>query len=175
MKARLLAVLLVISLGINIGFLLHWLRPRLFPARAAAMSSGWHSGPMKRHLNLDAAQSRRMESERRQVLAQARPLQEELQQKRRELFMLLKGKDVAPADLDPILNEIARLQAALEKLFILHSLKVRSQFSPAQRLKYEGFLEQGLCPGMMSEKGCAPSEPGGGMKGIGCAEAGETE
>ncbi len=172
MKNRLLAVLIVISLGVNIGFLLHWLRPRLLPGKAAAMSSGWHSGPMKRHLNLDAAQSRRMESERRQVLAQARPLQEELRQKRRELFVLLKGKDISAADLDPILNEIARLQAAMEKLFILHSLKVRSLFSPAQRLKYEGFLEQGLCPGMMSDQACAPARAGQGMKGAGCREAG---
>jgi len=172
MKARLLAVLLVISLGINIGFLLHWLRPRFFPARAAAMSSGWHSGPMKRHLNLDSGQSRRMEGERRQVLAQARPLQEELRQKRRELLVLLKGKDVGAADLDPILNEIARLQAALEKMFILHSLKVRRLFSPAQRLKYEGFLEQGLCPGMMSDEACAPAKTGRGMSGSGCGAAG---
>jgi hypothetical protein len=172
MKNRLLAVLIVISLGVNIGFLLHWLRPRLFPARAAAISSGWHSGPMKRHLNLDAGQSRRMERERRQVLAQARPLQEELRQKRRELFVLLKGKDVGAADLDPILNEISRLQAAMEKLFILHSLKVRSLFSPAQRLKYEGFLEQGLCPGMMSGEACAPAKAGQGMKRAGCREAG---
>ena len=50
---------------------------------------------MKRHLGLSSEQARRMESERRQVLAQARPLQEELRQKRRELFVLLKGKDVA--------------------------------------------------------------------------------
>jgi len=171
-KTRLLAVLLVISLGINIGFLLHWLRPRLFPARAAVMSSGWHSGPMKRHLNLDSGQSRRMEGERRQVLAQARPLQEELRQKRRELFVLLKGGDVGAADLDPILNEIARLQAALEKMFILHSLKVRSLFSPAQRLKYEGFLEQGLCPGMMSGEACAPDKTHRGMSDSGCGAAG---
>ncbi len=116
MRGRVLAVLLVISLGINIGFLLHWLWPRLVAEKTVAMSSGWHSGPIKRHLNLDARQSRHMESERRQVLAQARPLQEELQQKRRELFVLLKGKDVDAADLDPILNEIARLQAALEKI-----------------------------------------------------------
>lgn len=95
-----------------------------------------------------------MESERRQVLAQARPLQEELRQKRRELFVLLKGKDVGAADLDPILNEISRLQAAMEKLFILHSLKVRRVFSPTQLRKYEGFLEQGLCPGMLAEAPC---------------------
>jgi hypothetical protein len=172
MKGRLLAVLLVISLGINIGFLLHWLRPRLFPARMAAMSSGWHSAPMKRHLNLDAGQSRRLESERRQVLAQARPLQEKLRQKRRELFLLLKGSEVGAAELDPVLNEIARLQAALEKMFILHSLQVRSLFSPAQRRKYERFLEQGLCPGMMSDEACAPAKTDRGMSGGGCGAAG---
>ena len=42
-------------------------------------------------------------------------------------------------------------------MFILHSLKVRGVFSPAQLRKYEGYLERGLCPGMMSE---APARRG---------------
>ena len=171
MKNRIWVVLLVISLGVNIGFLLHWLWPRLAPARAAGVSVGWHSGPMKRHLGLDSGQSRRMEGERRQVLAQARPLQDELRQKRRELLVLLKGKEVREADLDPLLGEIARLQAAIEKLFIMHSLKVQSAFSPAQRRKYEDFLERGLCPGMMPGQDCASPA---GLKRGDCGSRDET-
>ena len=176
MKSRVLAVLLVISLGVNVGFLLHWLRPRLAPGRAAGISSGWHSGPMKQHLGLNSDQARRLENERRQVLAQAKPLQEALRQKRRELFLLLKGKDVRDSDLDATLNEIVRLQAAIEKLFILHSLKLRNVFSPAQLRKYEGFLEQGLCPGMMSGEACAPRQgTGGGRNRKSCGNGGETK
>ena len=93
MKNRLLIVLLVASLGVNIGFLLHWFWPKIVPAAAAGAPSGWHSGPMKRHLGLSSEQARRMENERRQVLARAKPLQDALRLKRRELFVLLKGKD----------------------------------------------------------------------------------
>ncbi len=174
MKNRIWVVLLVISLGINVGFLLHWLWPRLAPAPAAGISAGWHSGPMKRHLGLDSGQSRQLEGERRQVLVQARPLQDALRQKRRELLVLLKGKDARAADLDPLLGEIARLQAAIEKLFIMHSLKMRSVFSPVQLRKYEGFLERGLCPGMMPGQDCvSPAGTGGGLKRGGCESADE--
>ncbi|MCX6557434.1 MAG: hypothetical protein NTW95_08420 [Candidatus Aminicenantes bacterium] len=125
MKKRIWIVLLVVSLGINIGFLLHWFWPKnvsgYSPGKGQAQF-GWHAGPMRRGLGLDSNQARLMENERRQVLAQAQPLQEQLRLKRRELFLLLKSKAVTGAELDIALNEISRLQTAIEKFFILHSL-----------------------------------------------------
>jgi hypothetical protein len=161
-KNRVWIVLLVISLGVNIGFLLHWFWPKLASRHSAASGqsqSGWHASPMRRGLGLSAEQARRMENERRQVLTQAQPLQDELRLKRRELFLLLKNKVVTDAELDGALSEISKLQAAVEKIFIRHSLKVKDFFTPLQLQKYDGFFEQGLCPGMMSEKDC----PSGGM------------
>ena len=176
MKNRIWIILLVVSLGVNIGFLLHWAWPRIAAGRTAAAFSGWHAGPMRQHLGLSSDQARRMESDRRQVLAQAKPLQDALRQKRRELFMLLKKPDVAAADLDAVLGEISRLQTGLEKMFILHSLKARSVFSPAQLRKYEDYLERGLCPGMLSASPCPPGKMGGrGMDGAGCGSAAETK
>lgn len=176
MRSRIWIVLLVVSLGVNIGFLLHWAWPRIAAGRAASGFSGWHAGPMKRHLGLSSEQARRMESERRRVLAQARPLQDALRQKRRELFMLLKQQDVAAADLDAVLGEISRLQAGIEKMFILHSLKARSIFSPAQLRKYENYLERGLCPGMLAASPCPPGKMGGrGMNRSGCGNGAETK
>lgn len=157
MKNKAWIVLLLVSLGVNAGLLLHWAWPRIVPGHAAGRGRsqfGWHAGPMQQHLGLSSDQSRRMENERRQVLAQALPLQVELRQKRRELFLLLKGKAVTDAELDVALSGISRLQAAIEKMFIVHSLKVKGFFTPAQLRKYEGFFEQGLCPGMGTEAPC---------------------
>jgi Spy/CpxP family protein refolding chaperone len=169
MKSRSLILLLVISLGVNIGFLLHWAWPKIAPGSAGGAHSGWHTGPMKRHLGLSSEQARRMEGERRQVLDQAKPLQDKLRQKRRELFVLLKGKEVRDSELDTALNEIARLQAALEKIWVLHSLKARSALSPDQQRKYEGCLERGLCPGMLAgASGTHGRMNGHAMKRSGC-------
>jgi len=110
---------------------------------------------------LSGQQARHMESERRRVVAQARPLQDELRRKRRELFVLLKNKTVSDAELDPILSDISRLQASIEKIFIRHSLQVRGYFSPAQMHKFEGYLERGLCPNMASEAACPPGKISG--------------
>jgi len=163
MKNRVWIVLLVISLGINIGFLLHraWPKTRRSNAAADCGAPGWHASPMKQGLGLNSAQTRLMEKERRQVLAQAKPLQDELRRKRRELFLLLKGREIRDPDLDLALNEISRLQAAIEKMFILHSLKVKGFFSPVQLQKYESFFEQGLCPGMAPAASCPPGEMSG--------------
>jgi hypothetical protein len=164
------------SLGVNIGFILHWAWPKITTQGTVGASSGWHAGPMKQRLGLTSAQARHLESERRKVLAQTRPLQDALRQKRRELLLLLKNKnqDVDDSGLDATLAEIARLQAAIEKAFILHSLKVRGFFSPGQLRKYEGFLEQGLCPAMMSAADCLPGKMGGRrMDGAGCGRAAE--
>ena len=168
MKKRIWIILLVVSLGINLGFLLHWLWPKIVQGKTAGAASapfGWHASPMRHGLGLSGKQARQMEAERRQVLAQARPLQDELRRKRRELFVLLKSKTVTDAELDIILSEISRLQTAIEKLFILHSLKVKGFFTPAQLQKYEGFFEQGLCPGIVPEVSCQPGKMSGSGPG----------
>jgi len=160
MKNRLLILVLVISLGVNIGFLLRcfWPHCPLMKKSAAAALSGWHASSLRHDLGLSAKQTQLMETERRNVKVQVQPLQDELRQKRRELFILLKNKTVPAAELDLILNEIARLQAGIERIYILHTLKVKGYFSPQQLQKYDGFFEQGLCPGMMSEKACPPGQ-----------------
>lgn len=158
MKNRVWIVLLVISLGVNIGFLSHWLWPRNGHGRTA----GWHVSPLKHGLGLSSEQAQQLEKERQQVVAQAQPLQDELRGKRRELFVLLKKQTVSNAELDPILGEISRLQTAIEKMFILHSLKVRGYFSPDQMHKFENYLEQGLCPGVMAGTFCPPGQMAGG-------------
>lgn len=160
MKKRLLILVLVISMGVNIGFLLRcfWPQCPLAKKSTATAPSGWHTSSLRHGLGLSAEQARLMEALRRNVMVQAQPLQDSLRQKRRELFALLKSKTVPAVELDAILNEIARLQAGIEKIYILHTLKVKGYFSPQQLQKYDGFFEQGLCPGMLSEKACPPGK-----------------
>jgi hypothetical protein len=169
-KNRIWIVLLVVSLGVNIGLLLHGFWPRGLGGHAlqdGRSQSGWHASSMKSGLGLNAEQARLMEEERLRVMAQAQPLQDELRLKRRELFLLLKSKTVTDAGLDAALGDISRLQTAIEKIFILHSLKVKGFFNPEQLRKYDLYFEQGLCPGMMSAKACPP----GKMAGHGQADA----
>jgi len=163
-KRGLLAFLLVVSLGVNIGFLLHWFWPKntAGPARAVENArSGWHISSARRGLGLDSKQVRLIENERRQVMVQAKPLQEELKLKRRELFLMLKKTPVPEAELDVALSEIARLQTAIEKMFVLHAHHVKGFFTPAQLQKYENYFENGLCPGMMYAENCPPGNTAG--------------
>jgi Spy/CpxP family protein refolding chaperone len=164
-RNRTLVALLVVSLGLNIGFLLH----RFWLGTAAARTTGpacsWRNGPMTRRLGLAPQQAQRLEDERQRVLAQARPLQGALQQKRRELLVLLRRGGIPEAELDPVIGEIARLQAAIEKVFVLHAEKVRGLLTPDQLGKYDGSLERGLCSGAMAGASCAPARGSGQWPG----------
>ena len=164
MKNRLWIVLLVISLGVNIGFLAHRLWPKHMHGEMAGddcLTAGWHASPMRYGLGLSSEQAQQLESERQQVVTQAKPLQDELRRERRELFMLLKKQTVSDAELDPILGEISRLQTGIEKMFILYSLKVRGYFSPEQMHKFEDYFERGLCPGLAPGISCPPGKMSG--------------
>jgi Spy/CpxP family protein refolding chaperone len=168
MKRWLLWLLLAVSLGLNAGLLLHRLLAPRGPQAGSAPLSGWHAGPMRRHLGLDEAQARRLDDWHRQVLAEIRSLQDGLAERRRELFALLKAAPAEPARVDAVIDEIARRQAAIEKVFARHALKVRGALSAEQLRKYEGCLERGLCPGMMAGSRC-PSGAGNGGERPECA------
>lgn len=172
MRRWLLPLLLVVSVGLNAGLLLHWALGARHAGAGIAPSPGWHAGPMRRHLGLDAAQARQLDDLHREVLAEVLPLQEKLADARRELFVLLKEAPAAPARFDAVIDEIARLQAAVEKVFARHSLKVRGALSPAQLRKYEGCLERGLCPAMMAGSRCPSAAAAGGERPA-CAPGGE--
>lgn len=164
MRRWLLPLLLVASVGLNAGLLLHWALGARHAGAAGAPSPGWHAGPMRHHLGLDAAQARQLDDWHREVLAGIRPLQERLAGKRLELFALLKGAPADPARFDAVIDEIARLQAAIEKVFARHSLKVRGALSPEQLRKYEGCLERGLCPASLAGSRCPSAAAAGGER-----------
>ncbi|HOW45350.1 MAG TPA: periplasmic heavy metal sensor [Candidatus Aminicenantes bacterium] len=164
MRRWLLPLLLVASVGLNAGLLLHrFLAPRGLRA-GITPSPGWHAGPMRHHLGLNAAQARQLDDWHREVLAGIRPLQERLAGKRRELVALLKESPADPARFDAVIDEIAGLQAAVEKVFARHSLKVRGALSPEQLRKYEGCLERGLCPATMGGSRCPSAADAGGER-----------
>jgi Spy/CpxP family protein refolding chaperone len=127
---------------------------------------------MRRHLSLDAAQARQLDHWHSEVLAGIRPLQDILAEKRRQLVTQLKATPADPARFDAVIDEIARLQAAIEKAYARHSLKVRGALSGEQRRKYEGCLERGLCPAMMTGAGCPSAADAGGERPA-CAPAGQ--
>lgn len=172
MRRWLLPLLLVVSVGLNAGLLLHRFMGTRHAGAGIAPSPGWHAGPMRRHLGLDAAQARQLDDWHREVLAGIRLLQDRLAGKRLELVALLKEAPADPARFDAVIEEIARLQAAVEKVFARHSLKVRGVLSPAQLRKYEGCLERGLCPATMAGSRC-PAATDAGEKHPACVPGGE--
>lgn len=150
MNSRWLILVLVVSLGMNIGLIL----PRLCAGKAksaAAQSCGWHVSPLRMELGLSESQAQRMENDRKRLLERIGPQRETLRAKRRELLAWLRTPDTPAADLDRLLQDIAALQTGIEKAYIEHSLQIRDLLTPTQLLKYERLMERGLCPAMMGD------------------------
>ena len=152
MRNRLLGLALVVSLGLNIGLL--WQRfggDTEARHRERGVPCGWQSSPLRSLLGLSDRQVEAMERERRQLLAQVAPRQQELRGKRLALLALCQGSTTATPELDRLLQEIAGLQVGIERAFIEHSLRLKVQFTPSQRQKYESLFGRGLCPGMIGK------------------------
>lgn len=152
MRNRLLGLALVVSLGLNIGLL--WQRiggDTGARDRERGVPCGWQSSPLRSLLELSDRQVEAMERERRQLLAQVAPKQQELHSKRLALLALCQGSTTATQELDRLLQEIAGLQVGIERAFIEHSLRLKVQFTPSQRQKYESLFGRGLCPGMIGK------------------------
>jgi Spy/CpxP family protein refolding chaperone len=155
MKVKVLFVLLIISVGLNIGFLIRsgFQKTQTEPlSRFQADNHGWHNSFLCRNLELTPEQVKIMEKYRIEVEEQTFPFREELRRKRLELFEFIKNEKIGEAELGNLLIDISTLQVKIEKEFIYHLLTIKKVFTPDQMKKFDFFLKKGLCKGMLSSR-----------------------
>lgn len=146
MKSKLLMVLLILSLGFNIGFMAtfghHWLMKKEFAN--CPKENSWHKAKVKKMLNLTDEQVQVMEKDRKELQYVINPIREELKNKRTELFNLLDTDNIDKAKLEKLIAEISSLQMAIEKNVIEHSINIRKNLTPEQQKKFKTFLKKGF-------------------------------
>lgn len=149
MKTKIMAAVLVLSLGFNLAVIAtfghHWLESREFgkPHKPGA----WHVKKMQKRLNLTDEQSRFMETNMEDLQKTIDPVRAELEGKRKELFTLLDGDTVDPVKVDKIIGDISLLQMKIEKTVVENSIVVRQHLTPEQRAKFKEFLKKGMRKG----------------------------
>lgn len=143
MKTKILTILLIISLGINVGVIFAFgFRGR----RAPRLRPEFRRERLQRSLDLTDEQNQMFEKYRKELNNQLAPLREKIHQKRRELLALLKADTIEEEKVNAVLAEIANLQAEIEKNVVHHSIKIRKMLTPEQQKKFITVLEQQLFP-----------------------------
>jgi Spy/CpxP family protein refolding chaperone len=167
MKTKAMAVLLILSLGFNIGVIFtfghHWFERGEF--------GRWHHkgsfGENKFHkmLNLTEEQKKLMENDREEMQKVLAPIRKDLENKRAELFALLDSDNVDNSKVDKLINDISLCQMMIEKTVVEHSVNIRKSLTPAQQKEFKAFLKksfQKMPPGrgFMESERPMPKEPG---------------
>jgi len=178
MMRRLLPLLLLGSLGLNVGLLVQLVRRTgsAGPAEEPTASvCGWGNRTLSAHLELNREQTQMLEEGRQLMLQRIEPLRKVLCEKRRELYAVFSSTSPDEQRIDLLVADIARLQGEIERVVIDHALDVRKFFAPGQEARYRDLLGHVLCPGMLDQsvpaenaccgpEGCAQTTPCGQKK-----------
>lgn len=146
MKKKITIIVLILSLGLNLGvfatFGRHWLKRREF--RKGPEESSWLKRKMRKELNLTNSQVALMEQSRKNIGQEIKPIKEELKRKRVELFTLLEANPVDSAKVDKLIDAISLLQARIEKTVVNHIATMKKNLTPEQQQKFKAMMPKGF-------------------------------
>lgn len=146
MKTKIMVILLVLSLAFNLGIIVtfgyHKLSRRDF--RKEFDRAGGYRNRMQKMFNLSEEQVRFMEQDREEAQKEIKPIMDELQKKRAELFALLNADNIDNTKVEKLINDIALLQVKIEKNVVSHLIKVRKNLTPEQQEKFKAIIPKGF-------------------------------
>lgn len=146
MKTKIIVILLVLSVAFNLGIIVtfgyHKLSRRDF--RKEFDRAGGHRNRMQKMFNLSEEQARFMDKDRGEIQKENKPIMDELEKKRTELFTLLNADKVDNTKVEKLINDIALLQVKIEKNVVSHLIKIRKNLTPQQQEKFKTIIPKGF-------------------------------
>ncbi|MFB0509409.1 MAG: Spy/CpxP family protein refolding chaperone [bacterium] len=139
MKTKIVIIILVISLGINVGFVASYVYQQLtvkrFEERDIAKRS-WRRGGLRRKLNLGENQLKAIEAMQEKASLKMQAVRETLKIKREDLTGLLKKPQLDKSRLQTLIKEIANLQAEIELVLSENIWQVKEVLTPEQQQQF---------------------------------------
>jgi Spy/CpxP family protein refolding chaperone len=148
MKKTLLLAAIALLVIINITALTTIAYNRWFKSEEARFPhpSGYdrnHAMAFLHHeLSLTDEQIEQLREQRTEMEENSRDFKIQLHESRKALMALMKAENPDEAQIDGLIEEIGRIQIALEKQVIHHMLRERTIFTPEQREKFLLMLER---------------------------------
>lgn len=146
MRRKIITIILILSLGLNLGVLVtfgrHWLFRREF--RKGPGESSWLKRKMQKDLKLTDDQVAFMEQDRKNTGQEIKSIKEELKKKRGELFSLLDTDPVDSTKVNKLIDSISVLQAKIEKTVVGHLVTMKKNLTPEQQQKFKAIIPRGF-------------------------------
>lgn len=146
MKTRIMIILLILSLGLNLGvfatFGRHWLLKKEFGR--GHREDRWLRDRMQKELKLTDKQMEFIERNRGEIHKETKLIREGLQKKREELFDLVAADTVDEVKINTLINDLALLQTKMEKTIIGHLLNMKKNLTPEQQKKLKAVMQKGF-------------------------------
>ncbi len=155
MSRKTLIVLLILSIGINLGLL-------GFMAYDAVREARWFSErpPLPHWLGSIEGLTPEQIEQMHTIMAQGKEpigkLRDELSRKRYELGTLISQPNPDPAAIDAKIAEISGIQVQMERLIVQQIIAIRQVLTPEQQQKLSEYMSQHMM---------APGGPGPGTGG----------
>jgi len=143
MKTKVLLILLIISVGLNLGVLIehghYWMMRREFAAKKDGLQ---HSKRLQKKLNLTEAQVKLLAADHEKMEKIVDPIKNELRAKRTELMGILAAENVDEAKANALIGQISALQSKLEKIVLDNAINMRKNLTPEQQKKFKELLHK---------------------------------
>ena len=152
MSRKTLIILLIISIGINIGLIGTILYKRSIVREGEVTGYPDLSKWISRNVEITPEQEEKLGEiflEKEQVLDD---LRSELAEKRMELSLLLRGEEPDLPAIDEKVMEISTLQEEMQQEIIKQILKIREVLGPEQCNAFDDHMGRGLCPGSKGKR-----------------------
>ncbi len=146
MKTKVIILLLIISLGINIGLIVRLAGQKPKPRRIQArdIKKGWRHEGLRRRLNLDENQLKAIEAIQATTFEKIDIIRETLELKRAELLNILKEPQPDKVKIQTLVKEIANLQTEIELGLTENILMMKKVLTLEQQQQFFELLKRRL-------------------------------
>jgi Spy/CpxP family protein refolding chaperone len=155
MKSKGLLIALIVSLGLNLG------AAGIFAYRTfskARFRPPFHS--LKKELGLSEEQVDSITARMETSFQQTEPVREELEQKRAEMFALLKEPELDTVQVNALFAEVAELQKNLEIMVFTSLYETKDLLTAEQQAKFFEMMEKNMFKGRGPLPPMMPPGPG---------------
>ena len=143
MKTKVLLILLIISVGLNLGVLIghghYWMMRRGFSGKKDELQ---HAKRFQEKLNLTEEQVKLIAAGHEKMEKTMDPIRDGLKAKRTGLMTLLAAENVDEAKANKLIVDISALQMKLEKTILDNMISMRKILTPEQQKKFKAMLHK---------------------------------
>jgi len=146
MKNKILFTILIISIGLNIGFIYFYSnKSNLKNNNEKLKNFNYKNSYLSKNLNLNNQQIIKFNKDFDKISNEILPIKEKIMNYKFEIIKKLKKDKLTENNINNLANTISKMRAEIEKKFIKHMFKVRKNLNEQQKNKFDKMFQKCFC------------------------------